>query len=130
MLTVTELGKQYGGQVLFTEASLQFHAGNRYGVVGANGSGKSTFLRMVAGEETPTEGEIALPKKARVGYLRQDHFLFVRSHLLNRNVALRQNGKPVQSSKPRDLHVIHRACCGKGSSKSPLSLHLCLNPHA
>ena len=71
MLTVTELGKQYGGQVLFTDASLQFHAGNRYGVVGANGSGKSTFLRILTGEESSSEGEVIIPRKANVGVLEE-----------------------------------------------------------
>ncbi|TNE86602.1 MAG: ABC-F family ATP-binding cassette domain-containing protein [Deltaproteobacteria bacterium] len=76
MLTVTDLSKQFGGQVLFTDANLQFHAGNRYGVVGANGSGKSTFLRILTGEEMPSTGEVVIPKRARVGVLEQDHFAY------------------------------------------------------
>ena len=76
MITLTNLGKFYGGQTLFRDASLQFHSGCRYGVVGANGSGKSTLLRIVAGDEQPSSGEVALPRRARVGVLRQDHFRY------------------------------------------------------
>lgn len=76
MLTVTDLSMQFGGQSLFHDASLQFHAGNRYGVVGANGSGKSTFLRILTGEVTPSSGEVSIPKRVRVGVLEQDHFQF------------------------------------------------------
>src|SRR5262249_35763261 len=52
--------------------TLLLQPGNRYGITGANGAGKSTFLRLIAGEETPIEGSITLPKHARVGYLKQD----------------------------------------------------------
>jgi ATPase subunit of ABC transporter with duplicated ATPase domains len=76
MLTVTDLAKQYGGQVLFTDVNLQFHAGHRYGIVGANGSGKSTFLRILTGEESASAGEVVIPKRARVGVLEQDHFAY------------------------------------------------------
>ena len=76
MLTVTDLGKEYGDQVLFSEFSHQFHAGQRYGIVGANGSGKSTILRLITGEESPSSGDVNLPKAVRVGVLEQDHFQF------------------------------------------------------
>ena len=76
MITLTDLGKSYGAQTLFRGASMQFHPGGRYGVVGANGSGKSSLLRMIAGEETPSDGAISLPRRARVGVLRQDHFRY------------------------------------------------------
>ena len=76
MLTVTNLSMQFGGQTLFVDANLQLHAGNRYGVVGANGSGKSTFLRILTGEVTPSSGEVSIPKRVRVGVLEQDHFQF------------------------------------------------------
>jgi ATPase subunit of ABC transporter with duplicated ATPase domains len=74
MIAVSGLAKAYGGQTLFEGVSLQFNPGERYGVVGANGSGKSTFLRVLAGDEIPSEGAVSIPKKARVGVLRQDHF--------------------------------------------------------
>jgi ATPase subunit of ABC transporter with duplicated ATPase domains len=76
MIAVSGLAKAYGGQTLFEDVSLQFNPGERYGVVGANGSGKSTFLRILAGDEIPSDGAVAIPKKARVGVLRQDHFQY------------------------------------------------------
>lgn len=76
MVTLYELGMAYGGQVLFSDASEQFHPGNRYGIVGANGAGKSTLLRLITGEETPSEGSVVIPKKVRVGKLEQDHFQY------------------------------------------------------
>ena len=74
MLSVTRLGKSHGGRALFRDASLQFNPGCRYGVVGANGSGKSTLLRIMAGQEEQSEGSVSIPRKVRVGVLRQDHF--------------------------------------------------------
>lgn len=75
MLQVTGLGKSFGAQVLFSGVSLQLNARERYGVVGANGSGKTTFLKILTGDEAPSEGSITIPKSARLGVLRQDRFL-------------------------------------------------------
>jgi ATPase subunit of ABC transporter with duplicated ATPase domains len=74
MISVSNLGKNFGPQTLFSGVSLQFNPGNRYGVVGANGSGKSTFLKILTGEELPSEGLVSLPKRIRLGVLSQDHF--------------------------------------------------------
>ncbi|MDX1383113.1 MAG: ABC-F family ATP-binding cassette domain-containing protein [Thermoanaerobaculia bacterium] len=74
VIAVSGLAKSYGQQTLFAGVSMQFNAGERYGLVGANGSGKSTFLRVLAGEEPPSEGTLSIPRKARLGVLRQDHF--------------------------------------------------------
>ena len=76
MLSITDLGKSYGAQTLFRQVSLTFGKGQVYGLVGANGSGKSSLLRILAGDEEPTEGTISIPRKARVGVLRQDHFQY------------------------------------------------------
>ncbi len=76
MIAVSDLGKAYGPQTLFEGVSIQFNPGNRYGLVGANGSGKSTFLRILAGEEPPSAGTVAIPKRLRLGVLRQDHFRY------------------------------------------------------
>ncbi|HVR95006.1 MAG TPA: ATP-binding cassette domain-containing protein [Thermoanaerobaculia bacterium] len=76
MIAVSDLGKSYGPQTLFEGVSIQFNPGNRYGLVGANGSGKSTFMKMLAGEEPPSEGTIALPKRLKLGVLKQDHFRY------------------------------------------------------
>ncbi|HET6280616.1 MAG TPA: ABC-F family ATP-binding cassette domain-containing protein [Polyangia bacterium] len=75
MIATRRLAKEYGARTLFEEVSLQLNAGSRYGLVGANGSGKSTFLRIVAGDEGASEGTVSLQARARVGVLRQDRFL-------------------------------------------------------
>jgi ATPase subunit of ABC transporter with duplicated ATPase domains len=75
MISVSNLAKSYGARTLFESVSLQLNGGCRYGLVGANGSGKSTFLRIVAGDEEPSAGAVRLPKNARLGVLRQDRFL-------------------------------------------------------
>ncbi len=76
MFSINNLGKHHGGQTLFSEATVSFTAGCRYGIVGANGSGKSTILRIVAGVEEASEGEVNLPGRATVGWLKQDHFAY------------------------------------------------------
>src|SRR5207248_3436833 len=75
MIATTALAKEYGARTLFSGVSLQLNAGSRYGLVGANGSGKSTFMRLLAGDEEPSEGTVTLVKRARIGVLRQDRFL-------------------------------------------------------
>jgi ATPase subunit of ABC transporter with duplicated ATPase domains len=75
MIGISKLAKAYGGRTLFEQVSLQLNAGSRYGLVGANGSGKTTFLKILAGDEPATEGSVAIPGRARVGVLRQDLFL-------------------------------------------------------
>jgi ATPase subunit of ABC transporter with duplicated ATPase domains len=75
MIGVSRLAKAYGGRTLFEGVSLELNAGSRYGLVGANGSGKTTFLRVVAGDEAATDGTVAIPSGARIGALRQDLFL-------------------------------------------------------
>jgi ATPase subunit of ABC transporter with duplicated ATPase domains len=76
MIAVSGLEKAYGTQTLFTGVAFQLTPGNRYGLVGANGSGKSTLLRILAGEEEPSGGTVSIPKRLRLGVLRQDHFRF------------------------------------------------------
>jgi ATPase subunit of ABC transporter with duplicated ATPase domains len=75
MIATTNLAKEYGARVLFAGVSLQLNDGCRYGLVGANGSGKTTFMRVLAGDESASEGTVTIPKRARIGVLRQDRFL-------------------------------------------------------
>jgi ATPase subunit of ABC transporter with duplicated ATPase domains len=72
VISFSRVGKQYGRQVLFVEASFQLNPGEKVGLVGPNGSGKTTLFRMIVGEETPDEGDVSVPKKLTVGYFRQD----------------------------------------------------------
>src|SRR5437763_604019 len=76
MIAVSDLGKSFGPQTLFEGVSIQFNPGNRYGLVGANGSGKSTFLKILAGDDIASEGTIAMPKRLKLGVIKQDHFRY------------------------------------------------------
>jgi len=76
MITLENLTMTYGARLLFEGANLNLNAGSRYGVVGANGTGKSTFLRILMGEESPADGQFTFPKYSKVGWLKQDQFLF------------------------------------------------------
>src|SRR5450432_761118 len=75
MIATTNLAKEYGARILFADVSLQLNAGSRYGLVGANGSGKTTFLKILAGDEEASSGSFTINKGARMGVLRQDRFL-------------------------------------------------------
>ncbi len=83
MLTVNNLGLQYGKRVLFDEVNLKFTRGNCYGVIGANGSGKTTFLKMLSGEIDPVRGNIAIEPGNRMAVLKQNHFEFEEEQVLN-----------------------------------------------
>ena len=83
MISVSALGKHYGDQTLFEGASLQFNPGQRYGIVGANGCGKSTFLKILSGQEAASEGEVNAPKRISLGVLKQDHFEFEETRILD-----------------------------------------------
>ena len=72
MIAFNRIGKQYGRQVLFVDASFQLNPGEKVGLVGPNGSGKTTLFRMIVGEEAPDDGTVSVPKKLTVGYFRQD----------------------------------------------------------
>jgi ATPase subunit of ABC transporter with duplicated ATPase domains len=72
LISLTDVCKQYGGQLLFVDASFQLNPGERVGLVGPNGAGKTTLFRMVTGEEVPDDGVVERPKRLTVGYFRQD----------------------------------------------------------
>ncbi len=76
MITINNLSFHFGGQLLFKNVDLKFTPGNCYGIIGANGAGKSTFLRILCGELEPSTGEVIIPETVRMSVLRQDHFAF------------------------------------------------------
>ncbi len=76
MITVSDVSLGFNGQNLFTHVDLQFTAGNCYGVIGANGAGKSTFLRILSGDLEPSSGQVSIAPKTRMSVLRQDHFAY------------------------------------------------------
>ena len=72
MIAFSRINKQYGRQVLFVDASFQLNPNEKVGLVGPNGSGKTTIFRMISGEEQPDDGDVSIPKKLTIGYFRQD----------------------------------------------------------
>ncbi len=76
MITVTEVGLRYGDKKLFEEVSMKFTPGNCYGVIGANGAGKSTFLKILSGEIEPNNGDVSVAPGQRIAVLKQNHFEF------------------------------------------------------
>ena len=76
MIIVSDLEMTFDKQTLFKHVDLKFTPGNCYGIIGANGAGKSTFLRILEGQLEPTRGEVAMEKNLRMSVLRQDHFAF------------------------------------------------------
>ena len=76
MISTDQLSLSFGSRVLFENVSLKFTPGNCYGLIGANGAGKSTFLRCLSGEQEPTAGSVIIPPHQRLSVLRQDHFAF------------------------------------------------------
>ena len=76
MITVNDVSMNFSGQTLFKHVDLKFVPGNCYGIIGANGAGKSTFLRILSGDLEPTTGEVIIPKEERMSILKQDHFQY------------------------------------------------------
>lgn len=83
MISVNNLSLQFGKRVLFDEVNVKFVGGNCYGVIGANGAGKSTFLKILTGDQDPTTGNVSLEPGKRMAVLKQDHFAFDEFEVLN-----------------------------------------------
>ena len=76
MLSANGVTVRFGKRVLFEDVNIKFGKGNCYGIIGANGAGKSTFLKVLSGELEPSKGEVSLEKGERLSILKQDHFAF------------------------------------------------------
>lgn len=76
MITVSDLSLKFGGRTLYEDVNLKFTPSNCYGVIGANGAGKSTFLKLLEGKLEPTTGSISIDPNERMSSLNQDHFAF------------------------------------------------------
>lgn len=83
MIALKDLSIHYGSKLLFDEVNLLLLRGNRYAVVGANGTGKSTLLRIMLSQETPSLGEFNIPKDATIGSVGQDHFMYENERLID-----------------------------------------------
>lgn len=91
MLTVSNISLQFGKRVLFDEVNIKFTKGNCYGIIGANGAGKSTFLKILSGEQDPTSGQVSLESDKRMSTLEQDHYKYDNVQVLE--TVLRGNEK-------------------------------------
>ncbi|HRP18546.1 MAG TPA: ATP-binding cassette domain-containing protein, partial [Ginsengibacter sp.] len=83
MLTVNNITLAFGKRVLFDEVNINFTKGNCYGIIGANGAGKSTFLKILSGEIEPNKGSVSITPGERMAVLRQDQFQFDDVTVLN-----------------------------------------------
>ena len=122
MLTVTQLAKSFGARSLFADVSLQLNAGSRYGLVGANGSGKTTFLKVLAGDEPASEGSFVMPPGTRMGVLRQDQFMDDGEPILS--VAMMGDAKVWSALVERDrINDGHGVASHLAELEEVLSLH-------
>ena len=76
MIQTQNLGIQFGKRTLFSDVNLTFNRGNCYGIIGANGAGKSTFMKLISGQLAPTQGTVVFGPGERLSVLSQDHFEF------------------------------------------------------
>ncbi|QIY91263.1 ABC-F family ATP-binding cassette domain-containing protein [Chryseobacterium gallinarum] len=100
MLTVSNLSLQFGKRVLFDEVNIMFTKGNCYGIIGANGAGKSTFLKILTGKQDPTTGNVSLEPGKRMSVLEQDHFAYDQFTVLE--TVLRGNKKLFEIKEEMD----------------------------
>ncbi|MDQ0591783.1 ATPase subunit of ABC transporter with duplicated ATPase domains [Chryseobacterium ginsenosidimutans] len=100
MLTVSNLSLQFGKRVLFDEVNIMFAKGNCYGIIGANGAGKSTFLKILTGKQDPTTGHVSLEPGKRMSVLEQDHFAYDQYTVLE--AVLRGNKKLFEIKEEMD----------------------------
>ena len=100
MISVSQLTKTYGDHILFENVTLTFSPGRCYGVVGANGSGKSTFLKVLTGEEDYSSGERIVANSCRLGFLRQDRFRSLEQTILD--VAMMGDETVYEALRKRD----------------------------
>ena len=76
MISTENLSLAFGSRPLFENVDVRFNPGNCYGLIGANGAGKSTFLRCLSGAQEPSSGRVTMPPSARLSVLEQDHFAY------------------------------------------------------
>lgn len=97
MINVSNLSLSFSGENLFSDVNLKFTQGNCYGVIGANGAGKSTFLKILSGDLEPSKGDVVIKPKTRMSVLKQDHFAYddysVLDTIVSGNERLYQIGK-------------------------------------
>ncbi|HTM66546.1 MAG TPA: ATP-binding cassette domain-containing protein [Flavipsychrobacter sp.] len=100
MISVNNLSLRYGKRVLFEDVNIRFTEGNCYGIIGANGAGKSTFLKIVSGEIDPTTGRVDISKDQRMSVLKQNHYEFDEVSVLE--TVMRGNSRLFEIMKAKD----------------------------
>lgn len=100
MITVTNISLRFGEQKLFDDVNLKFTPGNCYGVIGANGAGKSTFLKILSGEIEPDTGDINIMPNSRISVLKQDHYIYDKYPIIE--TVIMGNARLYEISKEKD----------------------------
>lgn len=101
MISASNISLRYGKRILFDEVNVKFMPGNCYGIIGANGAGKSTFLKILSGEIEPTTGHVDIEKGKRMSVLKQDHFEF--DHLQVLETVMMGNKQLFEIIKEKEL---------------------------
>src|SRR5450759_5040133 len=83
MISTTGITMQFGGKPLFENVSIKFGQGNRYGLIGANGCGKTTFMKILGGDFEPSAGNVSVDKGERLGKLKQNQFSYENTWVLD-----------------------------------------------
>ena len=100
MIQASNISLRFGKKALFEEVNIKFTEGNCYGIIGANGAGKSTFLKILSGELEPTTGEISLGPGERLSVLEQDHFKYDDQIVLDTVIAGNQKLYDIMKKMP------------------------------
>ena len=100
MISVNNLSLRYGKRVLFEDVNIKFTEGNCYGIIGANGAGKSTFLKIISGEIDPSTGKVEISKDMRMSVLKQNHYEFDEVPVLE--TVIRGNSRLYEVMKAKD----------------------------
>src|SRR5690606_2177790 len=100
---------QFGSRPLFENVSVKFSPGARYGLIGANGCGKSTFMKILGGDLKPTAGVVSLETNARIGKLRQDQFAFEKFSVIDTVIMGHQELWQVKAERDRIYNLPERA---------------------